>query len=232
MLAVGLSESTARTILFNSPLRLTSDGLLCLAIFGGFASAAYLLKGHSRGRVVFLCCGFLALIASLSMPQAGLAAAALVLTLYTVPAYFLNQPNVNEYFRNHASVTLEEAEAVEPVAAPQIKYPKIKKCVDLAAAIAIVYPGFAMLWSQYENAQSPFDIQGNIIDLAGFLEVAAVALCIPAAFWLWWRQISDPPGAHPVIDKLLNDRQFMILCIVYYVLLLLVLQYVLTLIRR
>jgi hypothetical protein len=228
-LFVVLSEPSATDALMHNPLRLTEYGFLSLLILGIFGSAIEIFKGRRRGIIVYLCCGFLGIVFSVPLP---IHVMILPLAIYAASLYFLGRPEASEFFKSHAPATLVKPEAKEPRTASQIKYPGIKRCIDWAAATAIVYPGFAMLWSQYENAPSPFDTQGNIIDVIGFLEMAAVLLGIPGVVWLWWRVTYDPPGPHPILAKFVTDQRFAVSCIAAYVPLFAVLHNVLTLIRR
>ena len=79
----------------------------------------------------------------------------------------------------------------------------IKKGIDCAAAAAIAYPFLFMLVARYQNDGSP-----AVLDNALELKIGAMALCVPGTIWMWWRQVSDPPGSHPILDRFARSGRF------------------------
>jgi hypothetical protein len=77
----------------------------------------------------------------------------------------------------------------------------LKRCGDVLATLALLYPPFILLLSAYQNKQGPMSL-GD--DVAGW----AMFVALPAVIWFWWREMSDPPGSHPIVGKILTDDKF------------------------
>jgi hypothetical protein len=87
------------------------------------------------------------------------------------------------------------------------KYWALKKCIDVAAVLAIIYPIVILLWGQFQTPESgPLDAKGTMI-------IAAMFLMLPAVCWLAWRQMSAPLGTHPILDRLMNDRRLRLIIV-------------------
>jgi hypothetical protein len=95
---------------------------------------------------------------------------------------------------------------------------------DYLAALGIFYPWGLFLWADYKNDSGPVDLTEKIASLGLLFPLAA-------AFWFVQRKMADPPGSHPFVDRMLNNRRFAMVAIALYAFALYVARVVLGVLR-
>ena len=102
----------------------------------------------------------------------------------------------------------------------------VKRCGDYVAGGAFLYPLLSYLWADYQNEPA------HPVTLHDELVAASAVVVFPAIIWLWWRRVSDPPGSHFYLDKLVNDSGFRTKCMFAVVIAFAALRVVIQLTRR
>jgi hypothetical protein len=83
---------------------------------------------------------------------------------------------------------------------------RLARLVDFTAALTFIYPPSVILWFDHENLTGPAGLREKLL-------CAPMVLALPSLIWFWWRQLSDPPGTHPILDKFVKDRNFLFVCV-------------------